>query len=210
MSLCTHIFVRRREGGPFPVSFSTLHTCLNYRSPGERRLRWRSAGAYRLRFDQCRSLIGMPWQLDFTFDSADPAKMVPGPKPHKIHLLFSFASIKICGSRSQNLPSKMLSRRVKLLLTGYQKKDLLGLCVCVCTGACTCVFLCDGVQPCLFTRSLSVYVGVRPPGSVCRCAQRGGSACVCLNQARSAMWDNLAGTLHSHHPPPSCFGLPQA
>lgn len=71
--------------------------------------------------------------------------------------------------------------------------------VCVRVCARTCLFLCDGVQPCLFTRSLRSHVC--PPGSVCRRAQRAGSACVCLNQARSAMWDNLAGTLHSHLAP---------
>lgn len=41
----------------------------------------------------------------------------------------------------------------------------------LCVYVCTCLFLCDGVQPCLCTQSVCVYVGVCPPGSVCRCAQ---------------------------------------
>lgn len=120
------------QGGP--VNFSTLHTWPNYEGTQPCRAAAASLafsrGAYRLRFHQCGSLIGMPWQLDFAFGSADPAKMFIVPNPHK----FFFASIKFCGSRSQNLHQKMLSRRVNLPLTGYHNKglDKVRVCARVC------------------------------------------------------------------------------
>lgn len=75
------------------VNFSALHTCLNYDGLQP----WRAAdllalngGAYRLRFHQCRPLIGMPWQLDPAFGSREPAKMFTVPELHKMFFFFFF------------------------------------------------------------------------------------------------------------------------
>ena len=99
-----------------------------------------------------------------------------------------FASIKIFAS--QNRHQKTLSRRVKPAphWAPLQRRG----CLCVCMFACTC----------LFTRSLRLWLCARL--GLCPCVQRGGSACVCLKQARSAMWDNLAGNpaLPPNTPPP--------
>lgn len=54
-------------------------------------------------------------------------------------------------------------------------------CTAYCVYVCTCLFLCNGVHPCLCTQLVCVYVDVCPPGCVCWCAQWGGSGCVCLN-----------------------------
>lgn len=98
-----------RGGGA--VNFSALHTCLNCDGLQP----WRAAdllalngGAYRLRFHQCRPLIGMPWQLDPAFGSVELAKMFTVPELHKM-LFFVLLQLRSVEAEAKNLHEKKRS-----------------------------------------------------------------------------------------------------
>lgn len=161
-----------------------------------------------------RLTVKAPQKLHFFITQCNQR---PNPSPN---LLSTRVKLSLKGNytiRNQQQSCCVLVSRLGVELSGWVKdSEVLSTAsqgvqhtarvrVCVCVFVYACLFLTEFNHACAPHRCVFMWVCAR------RCAQWGGSGCVCLNEARSAMWDNLAGMSTPHpitspHPFPGLHG----